>query len=345
MLMKNIARLTLFMVVGLMTVQLTAQQDVGPILRPKKPVAPATVLVTCDLACNWKLDGKPRGLIAAGDLAKAPLSLGQHLVGADTEDGLDKTVTEIQIKTTGQTIVHLVLQTVRDIRVKDEQEAQEKSQKQAAQEQAVREQQEKERQTQERAAHIEIERQAEVLYKDLRYADAKPLLDQACADNSAKACDYLGLMYANGLDVTKNETLAKTLYSKACAAGSADGCYNLGCLFDSGTKGWPMPEDNHAQAVILFSKACDNGHAEACYRAGMLYHSGDGVTQNTIKGASLYVKACDGGSANGCFWLGNCYLDGEGVAKDEPRGRKILAKACSLGLQVGCDMANSLKEK
>ena len=46
------------------------QQDEGPILRPKKmPAKPvrATLLVMCDLACNWKLDGKARGRIAAGD--------------------------------------------------------------------------------------------------------------------------------------------------------------------------------------------------------------------------------------------------------------------------------------
>jgi TPR repeat protein len=337
---RNIVSFTLSIVLVVICAQLMAQQDVGPILRPRKSVAPATVLVTCDLACNWKLDDKTRGVIEAGESAKAPLSLGQHIVIAVTQDGLDKVETEIEIKTAGQTIVHLVLQPVRDARVKAEQDAQIKSQEQAAKEQAAREQQEKEQQARERIAHEQMERTAEAFYKDLRYADARPLLDQTCADGSATACDYLGLMYANGRDVSKDEDRAKVLYSKACAAGSADGCYNLGCILGAGLQAWGGPAEDHPRAAALFSKACDSGHAEACYRAGMMYSSADGVAQNTIIGASLYKKACDGGSADGCFWLGNAYLDGKGVEKDESRGRAILGKACSLGLQVGCEMAH-----
>ena len=51
-----------------------AQQDEGPILRPKKPPAKpaaATLLAMCDLACNWKLDGEAKGHIDAGGSAKA----------------------------------------------------------------------------------------------------------------------------------------------------------------------------------------------------------------------------------------------------------------------------------
>jgi len=70
-----------------------AQQDDVPILRPKsqitKPTS-ATVLVTCDLACNWTLDGEAKGRIEAGGSAKVKVELGQHIVIAVTEDGVDK---------------------------------------------------------------------------------------------------------------------------------------------------------------------------------------------------------------------------------------------------------------
>jgi hypothetical protein len=115
----------------------TVAQEEGPILLPKpkpvvKPAAPsATLLVICDLACNWKLDGKSRGRIGAGDSATVPVSLGQHLVAAATVDGLDKLENEIEIKIVGQTITHIALQPMREARLKADQDAKDKAAREA----------------------------------------------------------------------------------------------------------------------------------------------------------------------------------------------------------------------
>jgi peptidylprolyl isomerase len=109
---------------GLAMSTAVAQQDDGPVLRPKanpKPAvrtAGATLLVLCDLACNWKLDGRPQGRITPGNPVIAPVSLGQHLVDAATADGLDKVESEVAVSAVEQTIVHLALQPVRDARLK-----------------------------------------------------------------------------------------------------------------------------------------------------------------------------------------------------------------------------------
>jgi hypothetical protein len=139
-----------------------AQQEEGPILRPKKPIAkpasptakPAspTLLVICDLACNWTLDGAAQGRIEAGGSAKAKVELGQHVVAAATEDGLDKDEKELGIKAGGQTIVHIALRPFRDERLKAEQEAKDKAARQQ-QEQAT-EQQERERIARENASEL-----------------------------------------------------------------------------------------------------------------------------------------------------------------------------------------------
>ena len=116
------------MFIGVTVLPALSQQDEGPILRPKihpAKSASATLLVICDLACNWSLDGEVKGRIEAGRSAKVKVELGQHVVYAVTEDGLDKTEQDIEIKNAGQTIVHIVLQPVRDIRLKAEQEARE----------------------------------------------------------------------------------------------------------------------------------------------------------------------------------------------------------------------------
>jgi membrane-associated HD superfamily phosphohydrolase len=83
--------------------------------------------VTCDLACNWKLDGSAKGRIEAGGSSKAKVELGQHVVVATTEDSFDKLENEIEIKAPGQTVVHIALQPVRDARGKAEQEAKDKA--------------------------------------------------------------------------------------------------------------------------------------------------------------------------------------------------------------------------
>ena len=60
-----------------------AAQDQGPILVPTpKPHPPAspTLLVLCDLACDWKLDGAAQGRIDSGSSAKVKVDFGQHLV-------------------------------------------------------------------------------------------------------------------------------------------------------------------------------------------------------------------------------------------------------------------------
>jgi len=139
------------------------QQDEGPILRPNKP-APATLLVMCDLACNWKLDGDPKGSIEAGGSSKAKVQLGQHVVVAVTEDGSDQVHQVIKVQQKGQTVVTIELKPAREARLKTEQDAQEQAareqqeREQAAQELAASEQQERDRQAREHAAQEELDR-------------------------------------------------------------------------------------------------------------------------------------------------------------------------------------------
>jgi WD40 repeat protein len=116
-------------VLGLTTGVACAQTNGGPpILVPKakksvtKPVAKSaaarpTLLVMCDLACNWKLDGEAKGRIDAGKSAKATVELGQHILTANTVDGLDKVQQLSEVKGVGQTAVSLELQPVRDARL------------------------------------------------------------------------------------------------------------------------------------------------------------------------------------------------------------------------------------
>jgi len=115
----------------------TVAQEEGPILLPKpkpvvKPAAPsATLLVICDLACNWKLDGVVKGRIEAGGSAKTKVEAGQHVVVAVTEDGADQVQQPSEVKSGEQTMVNIELIPVRDARLKAEQQARDKIAQQA----------------------------------------------------------------------------------------------------------------------------------------------------------------------------------------------------------------------
>ena len=97
---------------AVVALQLMAQQDQGPVLRPQRQIPKsenATLLVQCDMACNWELDGQAMGLIAAGGMAKTKVELGQHLIGGLSPDSKGRVEKDLDIKTVGQTVVHLEL--------------------------------------------------------------------------------------------------------------------------------------------------------------------------------------------------------------------------------------------
>lgn len=119
-------RLAALLFAGLFASTVLAQQDQGPILLPKpkpKPAPTATLLVVCDLACNWKLDTAPMGHIDPGGSARAPVSLGEHIVVATTDDGLDAVQQIPSLEVAGQKIVNLELKPIREARRTAEQAA------------------------------------------------------------------------------------------------------------------------------------------------------------------------------------------------------------------------------
>jgi len=90
----------------------------------------------CDLACNWKLDVRPkphrRWRLGKGERRNRPA----HGV-AYTEEGPDRVEKLTEVKDGGQTVVSLELQPVRDARLKASREAAEKATRDAAERDAV----------------------------------------------------------------------------------------------------------------------------------------------------------------------------------------------------------------
>jgi tetratricopeptide (TPR) repeat protein len=166
-----------------------AQQDEGPVLKPKSKPKPssATILVVCDLDCTWRLDGEAMGNLAAGSSKKVAVSLGQHLLDAFIMYGPDKAEREIEIKTATQTIVRLELQPIRDARLKSEQATREKAaQEQAARDQIAREQTAREQATREQSARDQAPREQASPQDNSLIPNLNASLAKARQDNSIK---------------------------------------------------------------------------------------------------------------------------------------------------------------
>jgi hypothetical protein len=115
---------------------------------PSKPAPRGTLLVICDLPCQWNLDGEKDGHIEAGKSAKLNVMPGEHVVTAMTEDGLDGVRQVAEVKEGKQKLVQIQLLLVRYARLRVEQEA---TQERARAEQE-RQKQEQQAQHQEREA-------------------------------------------------------------------------------------------------------------------------------------------------------------------------------------------------
>jgi TPR repeat protein len=177
------------------------------------------------------------------------------------------------------------------------------------------------------------EQQAEGLFQEKRYSEAKPLFDQTCSSSNADGCFYLGRMFGEGLGVTLDYARAASFYSKACDAGSYKGCNNLGTFYN---KGLGVAQD-YARAASLFDRVCDAHTGKACSNLADMYAQGQGVTRDDSRAADLYAKGCDGGESNACGKLGLMLTEGHGVFQDIPRAAGLFQKACDAGNAMGCN--------
>ena len=83
---------------------------------------------------------------------------------------------------------------------------------------------------------------------------------------------------------------------QAAAQGNAAAQYNLGVMYANGEG---VPKDD-AQAVQWYRKAAEQGDAKAQYNLGVMYANGLGVRQNYKIAKEWFGKACDNGIQLGC---------------------------------------------
>jgi TPR repeat protein len=115
---------------------------------------------------------------------------------------------------------------------------------------------------------------------------------QPLAKQGHAAAQYnIGLLYANGQGVPKDDAQARQWFEKAAVQGHAAAQVNLGSLYDYGRG---VPQD-FKMAVRWYRRSANQGNDLAQRRLGLLYERGDGVPQDYVQ-AYMWYKL---GAANG----------------------------------------------
>lgn len=97
----------------------------------------------------------------------------------------------------------------------------------------------------------------------------------------------LGLMYEQGIGVTKDEKEALNWYLKASLQGNSNAQYNLAVLYENG-RGCDV---NFKEAHRWYREAVVQGDGLAVGNLGMLYIRAQGVKENKVAGLALLLTS------------------------------------------------------
>lgn len=139
--------------------------------------------------------------------------------------------------------------------------------------------------------------------------------------------NHIGVCYATGIYVKKNDEEAIKWYRLSALHGNVVAQGNLGFKYYSGEG----CKKDIAQAVKWWSLAADQGYDEAQKRLGDCYYSGLGVEVDYGKAVSLYEKAVAQDNDSAQIMLATCYREGKGVEKDIEKCINLLDIAAKNG--------------
>jgi len=313
------------------------QQDEPPVLGPdyhkparkeppaKEPVPkdPDTMFfVACDLTCDLTLDGVAVGRLNAGVIRQLAVTPGSHSLSAQTVDGKDRVRQDAVLLRGHQLAVGMKLGPIRDTRLKTQQQIDDLFAAIA-------------RQNLDNKAS-----DAQTKVDQGNYAAALPVAQETCKGGSVVGCRVLGIMYLDGMAVTRDYPRARGYLDSSCKAKDQRACNALGSMdmFDA-----DLPHD-YTKASALVSAACDGGELRGCINLGILLENGAGVKKDPAQALVNYRKACDGGNLDGCAWLGNGIKNGLAGAPDPAAARPYLEKACNGGSAAGCEWLGGVME-
>lgn len=135
--------------------------------------------------------------------------------------------------------------------------------------------------------------------------------------------------YEGGMAAYEAKDYASALkeWSPLALNGNANAQYRLGIMFAHG-EGIPKDEKKATEWLL---KAANQRHAAAQNSLGFMYANGRGVPKNQKRAAEWYRQAAVQGNADAQYNLGTMYLDGQGVLKNQSLADEWFRKAAKSG--------------
>jgi TPR repeat protein len=124
-------------------------------------------------------------------------------------------------------------------------------------------------------------------------------------------------------DTTKPSSATIAKLTKQAESGDALAQFSLGVAYATG-EGVPKDE---VEAARWYRKAAEQGFVLAQNRLGRAYAYGKGVVKDATEAVRWYLKAAEQGYADAQCSLGLAYATGEGVPKDEAEAVRWYRKA------------------
>jgi TPR repeat protein len=146
---------------------------------------------------------------------------------------------------------------------------------------------------------------------------------RAADKGSSAAMVELGVMYATGTGVAKDEAQARRLFERAAEAGNPRGVSNLATV----TGGTPS---DPARSRALLAKAAATS-AEAQYQLGMMTAEGIGGPQDDVAARALFEKAAAQDHPGALERMGAFAQEGRGGPKDTSAAKGYYERAAALG--------------
>jgi TPR repeat protein len=159
-------------------------------------------------------------------------------------------------------------------------------------------------------------------------AEAVAAYRKAIEKGSSAAMVELGILFAAGSGVDKDEAQARQLFQRAAEAGNPRGVTRLTALSSAGGGG---PPADPAQARAMLATAAEANSAEAQYQLGVMYAEGTGGPKDDVAARAMFEKAAAQNHAEALDWLGSFVLSGRGGPQDTKAAKGFYEKAAALG--------------
>lgn len=132
-----------------------------------------------------------------------------------------------------------------------------------------------------------------LLVDNQRPAEAIKFYERAAKGGIAEAALALGVLYAHGVGVPKNEALSLKWTTEAAKAGNVNAQFMLGTFYAAGEG---VPENAQA-ALHWMTKAAEGGYDFAQYWLGQAYLTGLGAPKDLIQAKTWFLKSAQQGNA------------------------------------------------